>query len=351
MKKLNIGMIGAGQIATNHCRNVNRHPRAEMVAVADPSEKRARALQKEFGMAGRYKDGEELLEDKEIDAVCIATPNVFHAPLAKAALQAGKHVMLDKPFAMNAKEAKEVVTLAKKKRRILTLGMNWRFMPDPQTMKALVARGELGEIYHARTAIFRRSGIPSFGTWFSQKKLSGGGALLDIGVHFLDVCLYIMGNFDAVAVSGATYRKFGHRGLGEGGWGMSDKGKHVFDVDDFATALIKFKNGATVNLDVSWAIHMPEAGKANIEIFGDKAGLQLSPLRLCRYGKKKGEYEVVEPQNVKPVVPYDDRFINWLDAILKKTKPICTLDEALMVQKLLDAIYKSSETGKEVRIR
>jgi len=130
---------------------------------------------------------------------------------------------------------------------------------------------------------------------------------------------------------------------------MSDRGKHHFDVDDFATGLIRFKNGATVSLDASWMLHLPEPTMA-VQIFGTEAGASLFPAKVCRFGKKKGEYEVVEPQGVQGPCPSANRFENWIDTILKKVKPACTAQEALAVQKILDGIYKSSKTGKEVRI-
>jgi len=352
MKSLKIGMIGAGQIAYDHCRSINNHPQAKVVAVSDPSEERAKKLQKEFGLQRVYTRNEDLIQDPELDAVTIAVPNKFHAPLSIAALKAGKHVQLDKPFALNQKEAAAVVQAAKKARRKFALGMNWRFQPNSQTIRALVARGELGEIYHAKTCILRRSGIPKFGTWFSQKKLSGGGGMLDIGVHFLDCCLFLMDNFAPVAVSGATYTKFGHRGIGEGGWGMSDRGKHIFDVDDFATALIKFKDGATVQLDASWALHMEQNGRAYIELYGTEAGASVTPTpKLFTWGKQKGEYNVTEVQGVKPQYPHNNRHHNWINAILGTEKLCCTMEQALTVQKILDAVYESSGTGREVRIR
>ncbi len=351
MKTVKVGMIGAGQIAYGHCRSLQKHPQAELVAVADPSTQRARALKKEFGLQDTYDAADDLLAEADVDAVTIAVPNAFHAPLSLAALKAEKHVLLDKPFALNAQEAKKVVQAAKRARRVFMLGMNWRYRPETQTLRTLVGRGELGEIYHAKTSIRRRAAIPTFGTWFGRKKLAGGGALLDLGVHFLDLCLYAMDNFQPVAVSGAAYRKFGHRGLGEGSWGMSDRGKHVFDVDDFATGFIKCKNGATVQLDASWVLHQAENVKSSVELFGTEGGASLMPLQIYRFGKKKGEYEVTEPQNVKLTYPDADRHMNWINAILKKEKPACTPAQALTVQKVLDAIYKSSETGKEVRIR
>jgi predicted dehydrogenase len=352
MKTVRIGMIGAGQIAYEHCRSINTHPQAEVVAVADPSEKRAKKLANQFDFAKVYDSAEALAADADIDAVSIAIPNAFHAPVALGALKAGKHVQMDKPFALSLAEAKKVVRAAERSKKVFTLGMNWRFRPEVQTVRRLVERGELGEVYHAKSCVLRRTGIPRFGTWFCSKELAGGGALLDIGVHFLDCCLYLLDEFEPAAVSGAAYTRFGDRGLGEGTWGMSDSGKLAFDVDDFATALIKLKSGATVQLDASWALHLPTAGRMQIELFGTRAGAGTIPeAKLYRPAKRKGEYEVAEIQNVKPIHPHHNRHHNWINAILGTEKLACTLEQALAVQSILDAIYASSETGREVRFK
>jgi predicted dehydrogenase len=353
MSTVKVGVIGAGQISYSHAAEINAHPQGEVVAVADPNEMRAKKLAKACGAEQIFGEAKDLIADADVDAVSIAVPNKFHAPYAKAALQAGKHVLLDKPFALDRKEAKQVIDAAKRKKKTFMLGMNWRYRAETQTLKALIERGDLGEVYHAKTTILRRQGIPKMGTWFCRKDLAGGGALLDIGVHFLDLCLYLIGNFEPVSVAGAAYTKFGHRGLGEGSWGMSDPDKKaVFDVDDFATGFIRFRDGCTVQLDASWMLHLPEP-KMSVDIFGSEAGAQLLPApgKICRFAKKKGEYEVVEPQGVKRPCPSPNRFANWLDVILGEAEPACTMEQALAVQKILDALYESSEKGKEVRIR
>ena len=349
---IRVGMIGAGAIANDHCNNINRYPGAEVVAVADLSRERGAELKKKFSSIGKfYEKWQDLLANPEIDAVAVALPNVLHAPVSLAALRAGKHVLLDKPFALNYGEAREVVAVAKQKRKILMLGMNQRYRQDAQMLRAMIARGELGDIYHAKAYWYRRMGSPKFGTWFVNKKLSGGGCMLDIGVHFLDLALFLADNWKPVSVSGKVYTKFGHRGIGEGGWGKSDRNKKLtFDVDDFATALIKFSNDMTLELNISWVIHQEQADRNNVQLYGTEAGAELAPLKLFRHAKKTGEYEVVAPQNVKIPHRYENRQANWLDAIVGKDKPLCSVAQSLVVQKILDGIYASSESGREVRL-
>ncbi len=348
MTTVKVGMIGAGQIAYNHCRAVNSHPQGRVVAVADPNAERAEQLKAEFELEKTCAGAKELIADPEIDAVCIAVPNKFHAPLSEAALAAGKHVLLDKPFALNRAEAQRVLEAAQKSGKVFLLGMNFRYLPAVQAIRRSTRAGTLGEVYHAKATLMRHRAIPKLGTWFGNKELAGGGVLLDLGVHLLDACLYAMDNFEPVAVTGAVYSKFGHRGLGEGSWGMSDRDGGTFDVEDFATALIKMKNGATVQLDVSWMLHMQQARQV-LHLFGTEAGASAFPEpKLFRFGTE--DYEATELA-VEPLeYAHKDRHANWLNVILGVEAPATTPEQALTVQTLLDAIYASSETGQEVRL-
>lgn len=350
MSTLKVGVIGAGAIAPSHCRGVRAHPDAELVAIADQHEGRAKDVQREYDIPELYTDFRDLIARKDVDAVSIALPTFLHSQVAMAALESGKHVLLDKPFAMNYEEARQVVETAQRQKKVFTLGMNARFTDSAQTVRALIDRGELGDIYHAEAYWCRRSGAPRFGTWFGDKSRAGGGALLDIGVHALDLALTLMKNFRPVAVSGAAYTKFGNRGLGEGGWGKSDIGEKKFDVDDFSAAFIKLDGGASVILKASWARHQAEAAQHNVALFGTEGGAEVYPPRLFKFSALEGEYEVIEKQNVTMRYPAMDRMVNWLDAIVGKDELECKPDQALAVQKIIDAVYESSETGKEVRI-
>ena len=350
MSKIRVGVIGAGAIANDHCKGVNGHAQAQVTAVADLSAARAKEIQTAYKIEKSFTRWEDLVADPAIDAVTIALPNALHAPVALAALRAGKHVLLDKPFALNATEAAEVIRASERAGKVLLLGMNQRYVDTSQMLRTIVGRGELGEVFHTRACWQRRAGAPKFGTWFGRKDLAGGGCLLDIGVHALDLALYLIDNFQPVAVSGRVYSKFGPRGIGEGGWGKSDKGEFVFDVDDSAFALIKFANGSTLELEISWVLHQDQPNKMNVEIFGTEAGASVNPLRVFRFGKNKGEYEVVEPQGVPPAFGKTTRQANWIDVILGKAAPLTPAWQSLVVQKVLDAIYASSASGREATI-
>lgn len=344
------GIIGAGGIAQSSCREIAAHPQGEIVAICDSHEERLQKLGANHGVKRLYSDSKDLLASKDIDAVYIAVPNAFHAPLAEEALDTGKHVILEKPFALNLREATAVADAVNRSGKIFMLGMNQRFVPGAQTVKSLVRAGTLGDIYHAKAYWMRRSGIPRLGTWFGNKDLSGGGSLLDIGVHVMDLALYLMDNFEPEAVSGATYTHFGHRGLGEGGWGRSDREGFEFNVDDFATAIIKLAGGATLTLDVSWALHQAQGNLMNVNLYGSEAGASVYPAELYKFGDSDGEYHVVQIAQTDMIYPHTSRFHNFINSVLGDEAPCVTIEQALAVQAIIDAIYESCRTGKETRL-
>jgi len=347
---LRFGFIGAGAIAHSSADAVNRHANAKVIAAQDMHPGRLKELCDSKKIPKAYAKAEELFADPEVDAVYIAVPNKFHVPLTLQALAAGKHVLLEKPFAMNLAEAQTAAAAARKAGKILSLGMNQRFTDKAQQFRTLVQEGTFGEIYHAKAYWFRRSGIPKLGTWFGDRELAGGGCLYDIGVHLLDLCLYIIGNFEPVSVFGSTYTKFGNRGLGEGGWGKSDKAeKTTFNVEDFASGQIRFANGATLALDVSWACHQAEAGRLDVEIYGTEAGGAAMSGKIFRT-LPEGNYAVIEAPNRDLIHPHKDRFHNFINHIQGGEALCVTLEQALVVQKILDALAESSLSGKSVSL-
>lgn len=344
------GIIGAGAITFPSCREIAAHPDAEIVAASDPNAERLAKLAQDFHIPQTFPDSKELMANDDVDAIYIAVPNALHAPLAEAALDAGKHVILEKPFALNTREARAVADAERRSGKRFMLGMNQRFVTGAQKAKHLAASGTLGDIYHAKAFWLRRSGIPRLGTWFGNKQLAGGGSLLDIGVHVMDLALYLMDNFQPEAVSGATYTQFGNRGLGEGGWGISDREDITFDVDDFATAIIKLKGGATLNLDVSWALHQKTPNEMNVNLYGTDAGLSVYPAELYRYAQAEGDYQVIQNPKADRLYSHTSRFHNFVNAIQGTEEQCVTIEQALAVQSIIDAIYESCKTGREVRL-
>jgi predicted dehydrogenase len=342
----NVAVIGAGAIGFNHIESFQKHPDARVVALAEVSPERGREAADKFGVPDLVTDYKTLLTRDDIDVISIALPNYLHAPVGLEALQAGKNVMIDKPIATNAADAAALVEESKKQGTLLMVGQNARMTPTVQTAKQLILRGDLGEVYHAKTQLLRRSGIPRIGSWFTQTKFAGGGATYDIGVHALDRALYLMGEFDAASVSGQTYAKFGPRGLGDGNWGKGEiDPSKPFDVDDLSVALIKLKSGRTVLLEASWAGHLNEGD--GTQIYGTDAGLQFSPLQKLHNtpeGYKVDDVEML-PNLVDP-----NRMAHFIDVLQGKAEAFVKPEESLALQKILDAIYESSRTGREVVI-
>jgi predicted dehydrogenase len=345
----NVAVIGAGGIGQDHLASFKLHPAARVVALAEVSPVRGREAAEKFAVPELVTDYRKLLGRADIDVISVALPNYLHARVALDALRAGKHVMLDKPMATNAGDAAKLVAEAKKRGVLFMVGQNFRFNVETQTAREVVEGGTLGDVYHAKTSWSRRAGIPRIGSWFTQKRFAGGGCTYDIGVHALDRCLFLLGEFEAAAVSGQTFAKFGPRGLGNGGWGKSEiDPKAKFDVDDLSVALIKMRSGRTVLLEASWAAHGPLIDVNDTQLFGTEAGLSLPPVRLFRRTRKGYCTEEVD---LLPPRVNTNRMVHFIDCLLGKATPFVKPSQSLAVQKILDAIYVSAATGREVRIK
>lgn len=348
--KLRCAVIGTGAIGIDHLNSLLSCPRAAAVALAETNPKRAREASDRFKIPRSYVDFRELLEQPDIDAVTIAVPNHLHAPMAIEALKARKHVLLEKPLATNAKDAVKIIDAAKKAKRTLMVAQSYRFHRHTQLARLLIERGDLGEVYHARCFWLRRNGIPRIGSWFTQKQFSGGGSACDLGLHLLDTGLHLLKDFDVVSVSAQTHSKFGARGLGELDWGKSEiDPKRPFDVEDFSVALLKLRNGKTLSMEAGWAVFASTDGREHgLDLFGTNAGLSLYPVRLLR--NSPDGFETVHLNS--PKIPYsEDRVHHFISCVLDGKKPLVPLEESLKTQEILDAIYASSASGKEVRLK
>ncbi len=348
-KKIRLGVIGAGAIGEEHISKLQRHPQAEVVAIAEISAERASDCAKKYSISEVTDDYRKLLDRSDLDALTIALPNALHAKAGLEVLRAGKHLFMEKPFATHASDAEKLVDLAASKNRVLFVGMNQRFDPPSQSLKQIVARGDLGEVYHAEAYWLRRSGIPRIGSWFTRKALSGGGCTYDIGVHMIDLAMFLIDDFDVESVSGHISAQFGNRGLGEGSWGKSEVDpEKTFDVEDFSTALIKFRSGRTLQFTASWATIIDTHERLGIHLYGTKASASLGPApRLIR--KHSDGYTAEELPLLPPLVE-PNRLMHFIDCILGKATPLVTPAQALSVQRVLDAIYESSEKRQEIRL-
>ncbi len=347
---IKIGVIGAG-IGQRHINSYARVPNAQVIAVCDLDEQRARLAAQENGApeATIFTDYEKLLARDDIDAVSVCLPNALHFPATKAALEAGKHVLCEKPLAMNAEQAQEIVEAAEKFGRKCMVAQVKRFSPQAQYLKKLIENGDLGTPYYGRAYWLRRYGIPGFGTWFTAKEQSGGGPLIDIGVHMLDVAWWLMGCPRPTAAMGATYAQFGPRGKGLGAGSMRavDDENAAFDVEDLAVGLIRFEDGQSINVEVSWAIHT-ERDRQGVEIFGDKAGVEWGEIVKVHTDRDgAGHSEMIE-------VGFGDMWQNqmqhFIDCIIEDRTPDPNAGQGATLMKMLDALYQSAQSGREAII-
>jgi len=355
-EKVRVGIIGCGGIANGkHMPALAKLANVEMVAFCDLVLERAEKAAAQFGTADAkvYEDYRELLARTDIEVIHVLTPNNAHAPITVEALESGKHVMCEKPMAKTAAEARTMVEAAKRTGKKLCIGYQNRYRPDSLYLKGLCEAGELGDIYFGRAMALRRRAVPTWGVFLDQEK-QGGGPLIDIGTHALDLTLWMMNNYEPAVVMGSTFHKLGQREGAANAWGPWDPKQ--FTVEDSAFGYITFKNGATVVLESSWALNTLWYGEAKTQLCGTEGGADmLDGLRIN--GEKNSRTFVTTPDlaaggvayySGKKEEPGDVEARMWIDAVVNDKQPLVTPEQALMVSEILEAIYKSAETGKPV---
>lgn len=345
MGKLRVGVIGLG-MGKHHVNNFCDQDAAEVAAIADLNEDLLKEIGDKHEIDGRYTDAEEMIAKENLDIVAIATPNKFHKPLTLAAFKAGSHVLCEKPMAMNTAEAEEMLAAAKAADRRLMINFSYRFNPLSWQIKEEVERGFLGDIYHAETRWMRRDGLPRFGGWFGKKELSGGGPLIDLGVHRLDLALWLMDYPKPVWVmAGASSILAVERAKQEG---------KEFNVEDFASALIKFDNGATLQVTVSWISHIKEAELMETRLLGSKGGMRQwntgggYDFTAEFYNNHDGCHYNMQPVGKMPGP--GSSMEHFIDCIVNDKPHKASGEEGLIIMEILDAIYKSAEEGIPIEI-
>jgi predicted dehydrogenase len=326
-------------------RAIAKNPRGQVVALCDLAEERMKDFAKELPSPVKlYADYRRMCKDPEIDAVFVGTPNQWHVPIALEAVRRDKHVLVTKPLADSEPAAAKLVAAAEAAGVVNMMSLSIRYSPSTVYLQKLARQGFFGELYYARARSVRRSGIPAWNLGFIQK---GGGAFRDMGVHVLDSAWWILGTprpFSAVGVAGA---KFGPRGRGY--WNFSTPKKDVytkFEADDYAGGLIRFENGLGLQVESFWASHQP--GELQIELFGTEAGATLNPLKLYRTQNGVPVDTTVDPP--KTPESWDVIANHFIECILDGRKCEAPLRHGLIVQKMMEAVLKSAQTGKEVRI-
>ncbi|RDW20656.1 Gfo/Idh/MocA family protein [Oceanobacillus chungangensis] len=347
---LKVGVIGVGSISDHHIKPYLANEQVELFALSDINEARLIAKGAFHGVTELYSDYRELLKNEAIDAVSICTWNNAHAEIAIAALEAGKHVLVEKPLSMTVKEAEAVEAAVEKTGKVLQVGFVRRHGDNAKLLKTFIDNDELGEIYYAKTSCIRRLGNP--GGWFSDSSRSGGGPLIDLGVHMIDICWYFMGKPRPVSVSGNTYNKLGNRSniKNLSFYKAADYDPHLSDVEDLTNAIIRFENGASILVDVSYTLHAKQ-DELYVKLFGEKGGAEIEP-ELAIVAEKYNTILNVTPQIDNLSFDFEKAFQNeinhFVSSCLDGTENIAPVSDGVQVMKMLNAIYESAKLGKEV---
>jgi len=359
--KLQVGIIGCGGIANQkHLPALSKQTDlCEIVALCDKEIDRAEKARKEYAPEAKtYSDYTELLKDESIDVVHVLTPNVMHAPITVAAFEAGKNVLCEKPMAHTAADAQKMLDAAKKAGKKFTIGYQNRFRPDTQTLHRACEEGALGDIYFAKAHAVRRRAFPTWGV-FQDKKQQGGGPLIDIGTHALDITLWMMDNYKPKSVTGSVFHKMKDHYEGNmfGPWDPK-----TVDVEDSAFGFVQMENGATIFLEASWVLNTLETREAATTLCGTEGGAEIrggmeNPYELifntAKYGQLIEEHiskagEVAYFEGAGGGEPGEIECRQWLKAIIEDGEPLVKPEQAFVVTQILDAIYQSAATGKTI---
>ena len=355
---IKVGIIGCGGIANSkHMPSLAKVKDCEMVAFCDIIPERAVNAAKKFGTADAkaYTDYKELLADPEIEVVHVCTPNRSHSFITVDALYAGKHVMCEKPMAINSVEAKKMIDAAKETGKKLTIGYQSRFREDSMYMKKESEDGTFGDIYYAKATALRRRAVPTWGVFLNEYE-QGGGPLIDIGTHALDLTLWMMNNYKPKYCVGTTYHKLNKDTEQGNMWGNWDPEK--FTVEDSAFGFVVMENGATIVLESAWALNTLDVREAVTSVCGTLAGGDMNDgLRIN--GIRNGRQYVLTPSFEAGGVAFNDGAKGesaadreermWIEAVRNDTDPVTLPEQAYTVTRILEGIYESAKTGEIYR--
>ncbi len=356
MSTVKAAIIGCGGIANGkHMPGLQTVKNVEMVAFCDIIEDKARQAAEEYGAPGAktYADFNALLAAGGVDVVHVCTPNDSHAQIAIKALQSGFHVMCEKPMAKKAADARAMRDVAKETGKKLCIGYQTRYAPASQYLKKMVEDGDLGEIYYAKAHAVRRRAVPTWGVFLDADK-QGGGPLIDIGTHALDLTLWLMNNYEVKSVMGSVYRKLADRENAANAWGPWDPKE--FTVEDSAFGFITMKNGATIYLEAAWALNTLDIDEAKTTLIGTEAGADMknglringeknSRLYTQEIELKAGGVAFYEGASNKP---HEVEAQMWIDAVVNDKSPVVLPEQACVVSEVLEAIYESAAKGEAI---
>jgi predicted dehydrogenase len=349
MKKLNVGIIGLGGIANTHVPGWRASTYTELVAGSDVNTKMFPTWKSKHSLEKFYEDPLDLIHDPEIDIIDICSPNMYHMEQTNASLNAGKHVICEKPLAPTPEEIRQMIAARDRSGKLLMTAQHFRFHGNAQALKKEIDTGVLGNIYHTRAWWLRRGGLPVAPT-FTQKKHSGGGPCIDIGVHVLDLALWLIGHPKPIAVSGVARTALAHHEGAFSSWGRSPVPKDM-DVEDFAAALIRFKDGASLILEVSWLLHHKQSEEARLWIYGTEAGCEWPSAEIF-----ETNYQTRQMYNRNLVLTQDTmephalECVEFARAIVEGLPSPVPPEQSLYVLAILDGIYRSQQSQSEVQI-
>lgn len=352
-----VGIIGCGGIANGkHMPGLSKLGNVALVAFCDIVPDRAKQAVEKYGVPGAkvYENYQDLLSAGGLDVVHVCTPNDSHADIAIAALEAGCHVMCEKPMAKTATDARRMVEAVQRTGKKLCIGYQSRYRADSQYLHAACRRGDLGDIYFAKAHAVRRRAVPTWGVFLDEEK-QGGGPLIDIGTHALDLTLWLMDNYQVKSVTGSVYRKLADRENAANAWGPWDPKK--FTVEDSAFGYVTMQNGASIFLEASWALNTLDTSESVCTLCGTKAGadfrdgLRLNGEEFSKMWTQKvdtsaGGAAFYEGKSEKP---HEVEARMWIDAVVNDKTPVVTPEQACVVSEVLEAIYTSARTGEPVR--
>ncbi len=348
-KVLRVGVVGVGGIARTHNPGwvtLQNEGKVELAAFCDTNEEIVTAQAAAFGVERTYTDFRKMLKSERLDIVDICTPNAFHCPLTCAALKAGAHVICEKPMAPNVREARRMAKTAKETGLNLMIAQHMRWMEAAKTLKRVCDDGALGEVYYARAQALRRRFLPARASFYT-KAVSGGGPMIDIGVHILDLAYWLMGCPEPVSVSGMAACKLGKRKDIKGLWGEWDRDK--FEVEDFAVGLVRFADGSMLTLETSWLANMKEKERMAIQLYGTEGGAAY-PENQVFTEKNRVLMDVDLEKPDQKERPHHQELRAFVDALRAgKPSPIPP-EQSVNVIRMLEGVYRSQDAGREVSV-
>jgi predicted dehydrogenase len=350
-KKIRVGIIGTGNISTYHMAGYKKlSDKCEVVAVCDIDEDKVKSYAQKYSISNYYTDYNEMLSEQELDAVSVCTWNSAHKDAVIAALNNKADVICEKPMAVNRFEAIEMQQAAKRNNKLLMIGFVRRFGNDAKILKSFIDNGSLGDIYYAKATYLRRNGCP--GGWFKDSKYSGGGPLIDLGVHVMDLVRYLSNTPRPISEYGAVYSNLGlDRAAGPKGYVIEDSSVFKFSVEDMATALVRFDNGLTMFVEASFNLNIKQDTNV-IELFGTKGGAKIDP-NIEFFMDINGRFVDVKPHGDSALSftgLFESEIEHFVDCVVNKTPCRATAEDGVMVMKIIDAIYESAKLKKEVTI-